>query len=471
MKRSGIFRFFAGVCLVFLASTGVFAQGTAAEEYRDGIGSVSVPDKEVQEEDELYPGNKKSYRPIIPPTIQCDLASVDLVVRNNMLLQTEKLENGVTVRYVVYPLVKAVKDPMYWVVYVENTSEKILKDQVAASFVYGAVSTWRITSPESQENVFRPGEKRLYWFVMTPDKMPMYYWKQRGCPYERQPYGKIPVNTFGSFDYVQIKNIYYDSRSPEERALIERTAVGGFSLEFLGYELDFDLRGTTEEDFSSPSTFRDEVHLTRLIGEYLKAEETECAGKMQAVLDLVRSFPYPQRILMTYRLAMLDEEKVSERVRQNRETFSPTERVRLDRLSRALEELREKTVDEGVTFPETNYADNGLNPLWYIQVVGCFNSTAQLGLYSGAHNMILIFNDRIYGIDDASNHYSFDQLQELILLHEIVHAFNYDHDLAGLMRNGLSASLLANTPVDYSLTKDHVLKIQSTDLINVFKEV
>jgi len=332
-----------------------------SRSYHDGIGAVKYPPEKERKQSELHPDTKKTLKRIDPPTLECDLLEVDLVIRNNMLQQILVLDNGAHVKYLIYPLVKPVRDLVYRVICFENPTSEPISFKYHVKEGYRAIpgmaipGSSRTPKEKNLENIIlQPGEKTVYYLAIEPDWTPFWVYKAYDHPYIQKSKLYEPEDLSWKHQFVELKNIYYDSRSPEERALIERTAVGGFSLEFLGYELDFDLRGTTEEDFSSPSTFRDEVHLTRLIGEYLKAEETECAGKMQAVLDLVRSFPYPQRILMTYRLAMLDEEKVSERVRQNREAFSPTERARLDRLSRALEELREKTVDEGVTFPETN---------------------------------------------------------------------------------------------------------------------
>jgi|GEM_PF-2578247 len=112
-----------------------------------------------------------------------------------------------------------------------------------------------------------------------------------------------------------------------------------------------------------------------------------------------------------------------------------------------------------------HYTGSGDESLLYLFAVGCFNSLGPVGSYLSAVDTILIFNDNIYDQEENLN-YTFQQLQENTMLHEIVHAFGYgNHDSSGLMRTGMNSSSLTYTPADYSLTSTHIQQIQSRNFI------
>ncbi len=120
-----------------------------------------------------------------------------------------------------------------------------------------------------------------YFLVLKPDSYHAedeYYFDKSFTLY---------VNSFLPRDELELKRIksWFTERS---------NSTGDDVYDFYLGDAAF---GGDETLLKAPSTTRDEIQLTRLILEYLHDE-----GTMEAVTDFVESRPFPQKILMTYRL-------------------------------------------------------------------------------------------------------------------------------------------------------------------------
>ncbi len=280
-------------------------------------------------------------------------------IQKNMLVYTFPLDEQRIGVQVVFPVIKPLRDPVYSVMYAENASEKAFQEDGKPRC--GAVGDSAFVIEYSKEQLL-PGERSLEWFNMCVDvtKLERTYTTYFSWPYVSEEPGndlfKSIVDT-GYWKHLRynlfMKNTY-QKRDPKELELLYRwvkhTEEKNYKIEEMGYHFFFDNRevGADETLLEAPSTCRDEIQLTRLIFEYLQADENDTEEKFQAVLDFVNSRPFPQKVIMTFRIRPSFPRKGLP-IADPFATFTEPEKEKLKRLDEALTEIRNKSIAEGVT--------------------------------------------------------------------------------------------------------------------------
>ncbi|MDO4627880.1 MAG: hypothetical protein Q4C70_01720 [Planctomycetia bacterium] len=241
----------------------------------------------------------------------CEPEKVNVRLENNTLIQTlpsSSQSSGIVKRIEIFPVVKPVNDMVYCVVYLENISDETVPDVPNGWAGMLPRGGWFMElTPERKllpTKSLSPGEKRILYFRILHEKHASGAWES--------PQPLLPNEKEGKENFekcVHLKNRYEDrSETPlllkwyacNSQEIPPGDAAYGF------YVCDPSV-GADENKLQKPSTVRDEIQLTRLIFEYLHAEEGEDVGNAcDAVTDFVRERPFPQKIAMTHRLFRLE---------------------------------------------------------------------------------------------------------------------------------------------------------------------
>ncbi len=229
-----------------------------------------------------------------------DVKKADFQLRENIFTQTIRWEH-LTEHVAIYPFVKPADDVVYIVSWFENTSNETVP-KVKDTWVGLLGNTLLLSSHAQTSSPLPPGKTRLNWLVLFRRMAPKTgeSWES---PAPLIPWGSSVDETCAP--YVEVKN-RFESRDLKEMKRIHdwffsfsrKTPTGDDVYDFY---LNDEGIAADETLLASPSTIRDEIQLTRMMLEYLRDE-----GTMEAVTDFVSSRPFPQRIVMTYRLFRLD---------------------------------------------------------------------------------------------------------------------------------------------------------------------
>lgn len=323
MKRSGIFRFFAGVCLVWLVWLGVLPCTANWDENMQKIAKEGRFDilSECREE-----------------------------IRSRHCIQTFQITPQLVLKIEIYPIRPKTGEPVYTAAYLENVSEETVKG--VGNFWLGVLQPYGRNAcflknirkdPQKHLMDLKPGERSLVWFYFlhaseddflpTPTKtnqricrwtpfhweynMPFFlngeekevgyvredHWNRYTASPEaveekiKKWYGFYrPANIFDEADVLLKKVPSSRNRIPQKENLWDL---------YLG---DTAVLTANAEELPDGFVLRDEIRLSKMLSDFLH-EENEQTAEIQkdAILRFLEQRPFPQKIIMSFRLFRLDE--------------------------------------------------------------------------------------------------------------------------------------------------------------------